>query len=495
MTINVPVAFRAYIASFSIKANIPITIDNATVAGISLLPSIMESAATAPAMTAIASVITTKLPTTLLAPFKAFVMAAIVRPSIVTAPTPFAKPSQVIILMSTETAASIPIAMENANIVPATFAIFCSLPILSISTIALMSTPNATTKIPPFIISSGVSLPTSLHTPTMSKSDVEIASSIPPILASCLSDPIFVIATKDPTNMSIAPAKMAPFFISSTDSIATSLHIPTNINIAIDSFRIILPTFLVCSPAKRATEEIAITNTAKPAANIAPFFISSGVNFAASLQTPTISNRATDSLVISLPILSKCSILPNFPIRPTAPINTSIAPIVPAKARKPRFASSGFIEPISLTVIPNSSIAAPIEINPDLRPSMLRPSLPILALACDILSIANAKPTSTKESATITPVATISFLVSTSVKAITEATNIAIAIATFFRASAFKFIEKPPRTLANFFSISAKLSITSFNPFIPSANALMTSYTFLTTNSTAAMGMRASNLL
>ena len=125
MVITIRLATDPFILpeAISIMANIPITVVNANVAPANLVGSSIDRAATAPAITAIATVITTRFPTTFSAPLVAAIIAAITRPNTVTAARPFLRPSTLIILIKIETAANKPIAMENARIVPATFAV------------------------------------------------------------------------------------------------------------------------------------------------------------------------------------------------------------------------------------------------------------------------------------------------------------------------------------------------------------------------------------
>ena len=79
--------------------------------------------------------------------------------------------------------------------------------------------------------------------------DMDIPNNIPPSLAICESFPIFVMATKVPTNIRNAPANAAPFSISSFDNIPTSLHTPIINSIAIDIFNIVPPILFTFLPA------------------------------------------------------------------------------------------------------------------------------------------------------------------------------------------------------------------------------------------------------
>ena len=170
-------------AAFAISANIPITVDNAKDAPASFFPSIMDNAATAAAITPIATVITIRLPFTLFAPLVAAIIPVITKPRMVTAPTPFANPSRLIILIRMETAANAPIATENAKIVAATFAVCCPLDMLVTFTNALTNNKNPLTNTMPAKISSGFNNDTNLQTPTISNIDTEIDINKPPSFA------------------------------------------------------------------------------------------------------------------------------------------------------------------------------------------------------------------------------------------------------------------------------------------------------------------------
>ena len=143
----------------------------------------MDNAATAAAMTAIATVITIKFPFTLFAPLVAAIIPVITTPRIATAPTPFASPSRLIMLIRIDTAASAPIATENAKIVAATFAVCCPLDILVIFTKALTNNKNPLTNTTPARISSGFNNDANLQTPTINNIEIEIDINKPPSFA------------------------------------------------------------------------------------------------------------------------------------------------------------------------------------------------------------------------------------------------------------------------------------------------------------------------
>ena len=121
ITIRLPIADCILLPAFSTRANIPIRTESAIVAPANLLPSIIDNAATATAITPIAIVIAIMLPLQSSAPLVAHIIKDITDPSIVTAIIPLAKPLVSIRLNSIATPARIPIATDNATIVIAIF--------------------------------------------------------------------------------------------------------------------------------------------------------------------------------------------------------------------------------------------------------------------------------------------------------------------------------------------------------------------------------------
>ena len=283
----------------AIRANIPIKVERANVAPASLDPSINDNAATAPAITVIATTITIRLPFTSLAPCVAFIMPIMKALNIPTAVRPFIKPPTSIRLIAIDTAAKIPIATAIDNIVADTLAIFCSFPIFVTATNAFISTTKAATNIPPLAISSGDNIPTSLQTPTISIMATDIFFTIFPNLSVYSSDPLAAFASIL-ANITNAVANKAPCIISSADNMPTNLH------------------------------------------------------------TATINSIETAILRIILPTLSKCSNEEPLVIFPRTPINTAISIIIAVSPTNPFIAFSGFIFPINLTVAANNSIAIPI---------------------------------------------------------------------------------------------------------------------------------------
>ena len=119
IAISDPTEDLAEPATFVITANMPINNERAATDIISFLVSIRDKAATAATMTPIATVMTIRFPLQSLAPLVATIIRAIIAPSIPTATIPLASPLRSIRLNTIETPANIPIAIDNANIVPA----------------------------------------------------------------------------------------------------------------------------------------------------------------------------------------------------------------------------------------------------------------------------------------------------------------------------------------------------------------------------------------
>ena len=323
-TFSLPNPFRL----LAIRENAAIIIVMAPAAAIRLVVSIKDRAATDAAMIPIAMAIIMMEPFTFWAPFRPRTIRAIMAQSIVTATTPLAK-----LCKSTNTAARIPIAADIASMVPVTFAIFCSLPIVRIDTSTFSRRTNPATKAAPLIISSTDNIPTSLQTPTSSMSETDMLSIIPPTLANCCFLPILLLNTRAFTNITKAAANAAPFSISSTDNRLTSLHTPTISAIAIVTLITIPPTLLTLLPALFATLVIAITKIANAVANAAPFSISSPDRLPINLHTPTISIMASDNLTIIPPM--PVTFLAYLDTRPIIDRNASIPTAIAASPLKP----------------------------------------------------------------------------------------------------------------------------------------------------------------
>ena len=115
-------------AHFSISANIPITRARQSVAGINLFGSIADNPATANAITPIATVNTIRFLYTLLAPFVAAIINAIIPPSIATATMPLARLAIGINPSSTATPAKIAIAIDRPTIIFAAASVLLPFP-------------------------------------------------------------------------------------------------------------------------------------------------------------------------------------------------------------------------------------------------------------------------------------------------------------------------------------------------------------------------------
>ena len=127
----------------------------------------------------------------------------------------------------------IPIAVAIPNKVPASLVLFPA--VLDILTIAFIIKVNKPIAIIPLVISPGVSMLTSLTTPTIISIDTETDRIIPLTLAICCPESILTILVSALINNKNAPAKATPFNISDADNKPTSLTTPTIINIEFDT--------------------------------------------------------------------------------------------------------------------------------------------------------------------------------------------------------------------------------------------------------------------
>ena len=330
-----PIAFPIVPEDLAISENMYINEPRAIVAPASFVPSIVDKAATAPAITPMATVIATIFPTDFVAPLVALIIAAMTSPSVDTAITPLANPSRGIILKSIAIAASIPIAIDIAIKVAATFAIFCSLPIVVICANTFTKMTKAATNAAPFSISPRESMLTSLHTPTISISETDIDNSNPPSFAICFCESSCVIFTNIPTNKRNAAANAPPLNISSGDSIPTSLHTPAKRIIAKDILTSIPPTLSIRFPDDCVTNTSAPTKAVKAAMNMPPFIISSVDKPPTSFITPISKSIENDNLRSILPALSMFWALFPFTSNPYAANTPPIATTKPARPINP----------------------------------------------------------------------------------------------------------------------------------------------------------------
>ena len=151
------------------------------------------------------------------------------------------------------------------------------------------------------------------------------------------------------------------------------------------------------------------------------------------------------------PILATPVSPQSLDIPPIAAIRTPNAITTPTSPSKPCCNLSGSIEPNILTVTPKSNMANPIWSKPVLRPSSFAPPLPIETEACEILSIAKASATRIAASAAIIATEFHNFAGSMNDNTATEAANIAMDIAIFRIAFAFKSQDNPFNTLLKLF--------------------------------------------
>ena len=256
-------------------ANIPIKVDRHIVAPASFFASSKDNRATAPAIIAIAVVMTIRFFIQSLAPLVAQIIAVSIADNNPTAVNPLAKLAISTILSSTLTPAMIPIATAMAVNVPATLrapgpAIFTAL------TIAIIKAPNATTAAVPFIISLAESIPTSFITPTISNMDTDIDNSSPLTFAIELPESILTEFTNALTNNTNAPANATPLSISDADNCPASLTTPTISVIANETDNSKALSLAISVPRSTLTAFfIPHTNNTNAAANAAPLSISS----------------------------------------------------------------------------------------------------------------------------------------------------------------------------------------------------------------------------
>ena len=453
-----------------IRANAAIIIDIAPADEIRLFVSMKDSATIEAAITPMATAIIMIAPLTFCAPLRLLTIMVIIVLSKPTAIIPLAKLAISMKLNRTATPARIAMDADIARIVPATLAILSLSPILSIDVSVFNNTTKPATNTAPFSISSTDSKLTNLQTPTNSNREKDTLRTKPLILANCCSFPILVTLTRAAMNNTNAPAKAAPFSISSIDSKPISLQTPTIRAIAIEIFNTKPPTLLTLLPALLATLVIAITKIANPAAKAAPFSISLPDKPLTSFITPTISSMAMESFII-IPPIPLISLL-YLDIPPMAAKNAIMPTAISARPINPCLAFSGSRLPIILTAYATASIAKPI-CNSDFWKPLALNVLDLASKSTDALlslSIATAKPISIRANAVITPTAFQSFPISSiCVKIQMAATSTPIAIAILSRALALRSHEIPLRTLLKLLSTFPALKIRSSMP--PSAFA------------------------
>ena len=188
---------------------------------------------TAPTIAAIAADKATIFLTALLDPFVEYIIRETIVDNSPTANIPLANDVVSIILSKTHTPAIIAIAVAMPNNVPASFVLFPAF--LAMLTIAFIIKANNPIAIIPLVISPGVSMLTSLTTPTIISIDTETERIIPLTLAICCPESILTIPISALINNKNAPAKATPFNISGADNKPTSLTTPTIINIELDT--------------------------------------------------------------------------------------------------------------------------------------------------------------------------------------------------------------------------------------------------------------------
>ena len=233
IVINAPKELFIFDPAFTIRANMPITIESAAVAPANFLVSIKLRIATAPAITPIAIAIAVIVPLQSLASFVARIINAITAPSILTATMPLARFSSFIIPNTIAIAARIPIATDIANNVSA---------ILGASFPTILTTAMRADIIAVRPIRPTAALPISLHSipaiifpmPVRISIAPDIANKVEPSLSSPLPG-IMVIAVKRPMIIIIPPIPTAALPISLHSIPAMSFATPIINNMATES--------------------------------------------------------------------------------------------------------------------------------------------------------------------------------------------------------------------------------------------------------------------
>ena len=302
ITIKEPTAPFADPAALAIRANIPISIDNAIVADANFEVSINDRAATAAVITAIAMAITIKFPLHSEAPLVATIINAMNDDKYPTAIIPLANPFRSIILSNIATPANIPIETDIANIVPAIFG--ASLP--TILTTAIRTPTIAVSPIRPT-----AALPMSVHSiPAMSFA-VMVSNSIAPDIPSSV-DPslsrffpgiidIVINIAMNPIN----PARpTAALPISAHSILAIILATITRATKAIDILSNIEPILFIFLPGIIEMVISKAMNPVSPNKPTAALPISAHSIPAMSFDTQTKSSNETDNFISITPALS-----------------------------------------------------------------------------------------------------------------------------------------------------------------------------------------------
>ena len=208
--------------AFSINANIAISVPKATVAPANFLPSTNDKATIAPAITAIAAVMTMRFFMQSVAPRVDRIIRDNMTPKATTAATPLAK-SEVLIILKTTTAAAItPIATAIAIILPLTSAA----PLVERIN-PIMSTPKRPTAATPLVKLPRLIIPRRMHTPARIPIAIDTAKMVPDTFAISCSLLTFNTWTKAATKTTNPTAKKAPFTMSFSLRSPASLHTPT----------------------------------------------------------------------------------------------------------------------------------------------------------------------------------------------------------------------------------------------------------------------------
>ena len=170
--------------------------------------------------------------------------------------------------------------------------------------IAVITIPRAVTAATPLRSILSSTKPIRIDTAARAAIAIEMARIVADIFATLSSFEILVTRTKIPINTRNPAANAAPFFISSADNIDINLHTPTNKVNENETESTKRPSPLIPpSGYFFVTATRAPTNIVKPIANAAPFSISSADNNPISFVTPTNSPMASDNLIIIPPTL------------------------------------------------------------------------------------------------------------------------------------------------------------------------------------------------
>ena len=297
-----PIAPLKFEAIFSTKANIPITIDKASVAAASFPVSINDNAAIEAAINPIATVIAIMLPLQSCAPFVAYIIAVIIADNRPTAVMPFASPPRSIRLRIMATPAKIPIDKDIASKVAATpLRLFP--PASRVAAIRPVTIPpNKVMHTTPLAISLG-----SIFATILIVSAINIIAADTPIIAEPILPTFFPMSLVAAISPVINPPnnviQITPFVISEGSNPETTFITPTVNNIAADTLRITLPKLFTSFPANLVAAISPVISPPNSVIQTIPFVILVGSSLDIAFIVSVINIIAADILISIEPAL------------------------------------------------------------------------------------------------------------------------------------------------------------------------------------------------